>query len=163
MLKLDGIWLVPPAPENPRLVFAANNLIAIIGAFPQQASNLLVVARTNDTKCHYALRMANVSSAEPLETRRLQTPAGSPPECFNGVNDLRDMIKASRRRNDVIVFDTRRHGANLGLSQLTRTLMVNDDPQPEPLTPKINAREDSIGRFSPNWWSDNEVIYVAFP
>jgi hypothetical protein len=163
VLKRDGIWLVPPAAAAPRLVFAANNLITIIGTLPQQPANLLVVARTNDMQCRYSLQVATLSSAEPLASRRLQNPPDSPPACFDGVNDLVGLIKASRRRNDVVLSDTRRHGTDLRASQLTKMLMLSNDPQPEPLTPQLNSLDDSIGRFSPNWWTDNEIIYVAIP
>lgn len=163
VLKRDGIWLVPPAPATPRLVFPGDQLIAIIGTMPQQPDNLLVIARTNDEQCRYALRVANLASAEPLASRRLQMPPDSPPVCFTGANDLVSMIKASRRRNDVVLSDTRRRGTALGASQLTKLPMLTEDPQPAPLTPLLNSRDDAIGRFSPNWWSDTEIIYVTFP
>lgn len=162
VLKRDGVWLVPPAPAAPSLAFPAENLIAIVGTLPQQADSLLVIIRTEDRDCRYALRVASLAASTPPSARRLQTPPDSPPACFDGPNDVVAIIKASRRRNDVVLSDTRRRGSSLTLSQLTKLLMLTDDPQPAPLTPRLNADTFGVGRFSPNWWNDTEVIYVAF-
>jgi hypothetical protein len=166
VLKGDGVWLVPAPPAAPRLAVAQRGLTAIIGALPDQPRRLLLIAETGNPQCRYAPRVADLSSAADPASNRLQDPPGAPLACFNNTQDLMTAIKASRTRNNTLLSDTRHKGVNLGLSRLTKATVVSPQPpppQPVPLTPRLNELDDGVGRFSPNWLNDREVVYVAMP
>lgn len=167
VLKADGVWLVPSPPAVPKLAVAQRGLTVIIGALPDQPRRLLLIAETGNPQCRYAPRVADLSAAaaDPA-SNRLQDPPGAPPTCFNSAQDVMVAIKLSRTRNNTLLSDTRHKGVSLRLSQLTKATVVGPQPappQPVPLTPRLNELDDGVGRFSPNWLNDGEVVYVALP
>lgn len=166
VLKNDGLWLVPTPPAVPTLLVPQKGLTSIIGPLQDKPGHLLVIAETGNPQCRYAPRVADLSPAVDPKQGRLQDPPNSPFACFNNTQDVLIMLKTSRTRNNILLSDTRHKGTDLRLSLLTRASIEGEQSapsQPVPLTPRLNELDDAVGRFSPSWFGDQEIIYVALP
>jgi hypothetical protein len=161
LIKPDGIWIVPAAPNKPRLLAAGSRFLAIIGLIKDQPNQLLVAQDSNIQNCKYVLRQVDLNSGQ------LRDPSDLPEKCLEGPADLYTAIKAGRLLNDEILLSTR------SVNNLPRKILrgkygqVADQDSPSyeqsELLSEQDQRDDGIDRFDPNWVNENEIIYMANP
>jgi hypothetical protein len=152
-LKTDGVWVMPLRGGSPHLAVAQEGLRMLIGQPAGRPSALLLLRRTEQEVCAYALEMADLATCK-------VGPAREESRCL-AERDLGAVPRSGALRG-TRVLETSPPGAGarrllvVDLSS-DKGLRVNER---RPLLEWIDERDDGIDRFDPVWVDDHRVLYV---